>query len=185
MTQACRSSWTAARSSTRGFRRPTHDRAEHRGSDRPSCFKNLTEFIPRAAAPVIKVADVAYVPFARRDLRRAERYFLDFGLRLSVRTDNAIYLRGVLPQHHYVIVERAERDAFAALGLRATSPADLRALAAAHATRWPADEPGGGERVRLQDRPALPWRWCMAWSSFPGCIPCAARNQPSRREAPP
>lgn len=116
----------------------------------------MTEFIPRAAAPVIKVADVAYVRFARRDLGRAERYFLDFGLRLSVRTDNAIYLRGVLPQHHYVIVERAERDAFAALGLRAASPADLRALAAAHATQvQPADEPGGGERVRLQDPAGL------------------------------
>lgn len=116
----------------------------------------MTEFIPRAAAPVIKVADVAYVRFARRDLGRAERYFLDFGLRLSVRTDNAIYLRGVLPQHHYVIVERAERDAFAALGLRAASPADLRALAAAHATQvQPSDEPGGGERVRLQDPAGL------------------------------
>ena len=145
----------------------------------------MTEFIPRAAAPVIKVADVAYVRFARRDLGRAERYFLDFGLRLSVRTDNAIYLRGVLPQHHYVIVERAERDAFAALGLRAASPADLRALAAAHATQvQPADEhcafdqnPGCSQRMSragargcaFRTRPALPWRWCMAWSSFPGC----------------
>ena len=44
----------------------------------------MTEFIPRAAAPVIKVADVAYVRFARRDLGRAERYFLDFGLLLAI-----------------------------------------------------------------------------------------------------
>jgi len=130
----------------------------------------LTEFIPRAAAPVIKVADVAYVRCARRDLGRAERYFLDFGLRLSVRTDNAIYLRGVLPQHHYVIVERAEHDAFAALGLRAASPADR--------ARLPRRTPptcsqrmsrAGARRCAFRTRPALPWRWCMAWSSFPGC----------------
>jgi hypothetical protein len=95
----------------------------------------MTHFTPRANAPVIKVADVAYVRFARRNLARAERYFVDFGLHVSARTDKAIYLRGVLPQHHYVIVEHSERDAFAALGLRAASERDLRGLAAAHGTQ--------------------------------------------------
>jgi len=112
----------------------------------------MSAFTPRAGAPAIKVADVAYVRFARRDLARAERYFVDFGLHVSARTDKAIYLRGVLPQHHCVIVEHAEHDAFAALGLRAASAGDLRALAAAHATEVQAKaEPGGGELVRLSD----------------------------------
>ena len=86
----------------------------------------MAPFTPRAEAPVIRVADVAYVRFARRDLARAERYFVDFGLKVSARTDKAIYLRGVLPQHHCVIIERAEHDAFGALGLRAASARDLR-----------------------------------------------------------
>jgi len=116
----------------------------------------MTEFTPRADAPVIKVADVAYVRFARRDPARAERYFRDFGLHVSARTEEAIYLRGILPQHHYVIVERAEHDAFAALGLRAASAGDLRTLAAAHATQVQSTrEPGGGEILRLRDPAGL------------------------------
>jgi hypothetical protein len=116
----------------------------------------MTPFTPRADAPIIKVADVAYVRFARRDLALAERYFLDFGLHVSARTDRAICLRGVLPQHHYVIVERADHDAFAALGLRAAAAADLHTLARALGERVePTGEPGGGEVVRLRDPAGL------------------------------
>jgi hypothetical protein len=116
----------------------------------------VTPFSPRADAPVIKIADVAYVRFARRDLARAERYFLDFGLHVSARTDRAIYLRAILPQHHYVIVERAEHDSFAALGLRAASAHDLRTLAGEHGAKVERiEEPGGGERMRLQDPSGL------------------------------
>jgi len=116
----------------------------------------MAPFTPRAEAPVIRVTDVAYVRFARRDLARAERYFVDFGLQVSARTDKAIYLRGVLPQHHCVIIERAEHDAFGALGLRAASARDLRTAAAAHAAEVHASgEPGGGEIVRLVDPAGL------------------------------
>jgi hypothetical protein len=112
----------------------------------------MTIFTPRAESPMIKVADIAYLRFGRRDLARAERYFADFGLKLSARTGSAIYLRGVLPQHHCVIVEASRHDAFLALGLRAASAADLRTLAASHSTEVEAvAEPGGGEIVRLSD----------------------------------
>jgi|SRR3954468_234885 catechol-2,3-dioxygenase len=117
---------------------------------------HMSTFSARADAPIIKVADVAYVRFARRDLARAERYFLDFGLHVSARSDRAIYLRGVLRQHHYLIVERAEHDAFTALGLRARAAADLQTLAAAVGARVePSGEPGGGEIVRLRDPAGL------------------------------
>jgi len=116
----------------------------------------MTPFTPRADAPLVKIADVAYVRFARRDLARAEAYFGDFGLHVSARTDRAIYLRGVLPQHHYVIVERGEHDAFLALGLRAAAASDLRTLAAAHGAQvQTSEEPGGGELVRLHDPAGL------------------------------
>jgi len=112
----------------------------------------MTTFTPRAEAPAIRVADVAYLRFGRRDLARAERYMIDFGLKVAARTDEAIYFRGVLPQHHCVIVEASRHDAFLALGLRAACAADLRTLAAAHCAQVePAGEPGGGEVVRLSD----------------------------------
>ena len=57
----------------------------------------MTTFTPRVEAPTIRAADIAYLRFARRDLARAERYFIDFGLKLSARTENAIYFRGALP----------------------------------------------------------------------------------------
>lgn len=112
----------------------------------------MTTFTPRADAPTIRVADVAYLRFGRRDLGRAERYMLDFGLKVAARTDEAIYFRGVLPQHHCVIVEARRHDAFLGLGLRAARPSDLRTLAAAHGAKVElTGEPGGGEVVRLSD----------------------------------
>jgi catechol 2,3-dioxygenase-like lactoylglutathione lyase family enzyme len=114
-------------------------------------------FTSRADAPIIKVSDIAYVRFARRDLALAERYFRDFGLHVSARTDKAIYLRGLLARHHCVIVEQAAHDGFAGLGLCAATAADLRTLAAAlGASVQASDEPGGGEVVRLRDPAGLP-----------------------------
>jgi hypothetical protein len=112
----------------------------------------MTTFVPRAEAPTIRIADIAYLRFGRRDLACAERYFVDFGLKVSARTETAVYFRGVLPQHHCVIVETSQHDAFFALGLRAANAKDLATLAAVHCTTVePTVEPGGGEIVRLSD----------------------------------
>ncbi len=112
----------------------------------------MTTFTPRADAPTIRIADIAYLRFGRRDLARAERYLVDFGLKVSARTESAIYFRGVLPQHYCVIVETSHHDSFLALGLRAACAADLRTLAAAHSTQVERiSEPGGGEIVGLSD----------------------------------
>lgn len=112
----------------------------------------MTIFTPRAEAPTIKVADIAYLRLTRADVPTAERYYIDFGMQVSARTPRAVYLRGVLPQHHHLIVEQGERDGLAALGLRAASAEDLRTLAAANGARLEAlADPGGGEVVRLTD----------------------------------
>jgi hypothetical protein len=153
-------------------------------------IRDMTAFTPRAEAPIIKVADVAYVRFARRDLARAERYFLDFGLHVSARTERAIYLRGVLPQHCCAIVERAEHDAFAALGLRAAAAADLRTLATALGARVePTAEPGGAERVRLRDPAGLAVEVVYGLEQLPEIAHRAPRvlnlpGQKLRRNAP-
>jgi len=107
---------------------------------------------PRCTQPVIRIADIAYLRFGRVDLARARRYFADFGLHVAAETDSALYFRGVLPQHHIVIVERAARDGFLAVGLRAGSADDLARLARHHNTTVTASgEPGGGSVVRLID----------------------------------
>lgn len=112
----------------------------------------MTTFTPRAEAPTIRIHDIAYLRFGRLDLSRAERYFNDFGLKTAARGQAAVYLRGVLPQHHCVILEQDRHDTFLALGLRAASAADLRTLAAAHsALVEPTGEPGGGQIVKLRD----------------------------------
>lgn len=113
-------------------------------------------FLTRSAAPVIKAAGIAFVRFGRRDLALAERYFGDFGLHLVARTATALYFRGLLPQHHIVIVEAAPHDTLAGVGLLAASRADLDRLAAAHgASVSPSKEPGGGDVIRLHDPAGL------------------------------
>jgi len=56
----------------------------------------MTAFTPRSKAPVIKASALAHLRFTRRDLRRAERYFIEFGLQVAARTERAVYLRGLL-----------------------------------------------------------------------------------------
>jgi catechol 2,3-dioxygenase-like lactoylglutathione lyase family enzyme len=107
----------------------------------------------RCATPVVKVRDIAYVRLGRRDLDRAERYYTDFGLTVSARTDTALYFRGALGAHHCWIVEHARRDEFLGLGFTAGAREDLDRLARLPGAS-PVDitgEPGGGERVMLRD----------------------------------
>lgn len=112
----------------------------------------MTLFQPRCTKPIIKADDLAYLRFSRRDLARAEQYFRDFGLHVSARTETAIYLRGILAQHHCVIIERGAHDEFIALGIHAASADDLKSLAAARNAQVEVNgEPGGGQIVRLLD----------------------------------
>lgn len=112
----------------------------------------MTPLITRAAEPVIRIADIAYLRFGRRDLDQAARYFTDFGLTETARTGNRVCFRGVLPQAAIVIVERADRDDFLALGLRASSHDDLERLARVHQRPVEADPgPGGGHLLALTD----------------------------------
>ncbi len=116
----------------------------------------ISEFQPRACDPVIKIADIAYLRFGRRDVALACRYFKDFGLIESARDNGRIYFRGILPQHHCVIIEPARHDSFLAMGLRAKSHDDLAHLAhAMQATIQQSPEPGGGRRVELVDPSGL------------------------------
>jgi len=106
----------------------------------------------RAANPAIKVADIAYVRFAKPDLDAAARFGADFGLLPAARTADALYLRGHGVAHHCYIAERAAEAAFLGVGLVAADGRDLERLAALPGAS-PVEsigEPGGGKRVRLR-----------------------------------
>lgn len=112
----------------------------------------MTSFTPRTEVPVVKAHALAHLRLTRRDLAKAERYFIDFGLHVAARTERAVYLRGLLPQHHCVIIERGEHDRFKALGIAVGSETDLYALAATRGGQVElSTEPGAGQVLRLVD----------------------------------
>ncbi len=102
--------------------------------------------------PIIRVDDIAYVMFEKPDLEQSERFFRDFGLFVSERSSDALYLRGAGERHHVYVAYRGEEPRFRGLAFEATSRDDLDTLAARTGRRVEAiSEPGGGERVRLED----------------------------------
>jgi catechol-2,3-dioxygenase len=104
------------------------------------------------SVPITKVTDIAYVRVRVPDLDRAEEFFNDFGLSRSVRTPQALYMRGTGSAHHVHVAELGEPK-FLALAFKAASEADLHALSklpGASAVES-IQEPGGGKRVTLTD----------------------------------
>jgi catechol 2,3-dioxygenase-like lactoylglutathione lyase family enzyme len=108
----------------------------------------------RRPNPLSKARALAYLRFERPDLEQAERFLVDFGLRVAARTDEALYLRGTEGGTPFCYaVRRAAVARFTGFGLAVGSRLDLETLAkvpgASPIERL--DGPGGGERVRLVD----------------------------------
>ena len=100
---------------------------------------------------MIKIEDVSHVRFAAPDLEEMSRFLIAFGLTPSLGADQVLYARGAGPSPVLHMTEKGEAR-FIALGFRAESLEDLRALAAAEGVpvetlSWP----GGGQVVRLTD----------------------------------
>lgn len=105
----------------------------------------------RAADPIIKVVDIAYVRFAKPDLAAITRFGADFGLLPAGETADAVYLRGYGDLPFCYAAERAAAPAFLGFGLVAAAASDLERVAALPGAGpiEPLHEPGGGRRVRL------------------------------------
>lgn len=107
----------------------------------------------RHPAPTVKAGSLAYLIFQRPDLDKAAQFLTDFGLLVSQRNADALYLRGTGTAPYCYRVQRGERPRFVGLGLTVNSLADLHKLAClpgASAVEQTA-APGGGEQVRLTD----------------------------------
>ncbi len=102
--------------------------------------------------PVIKVRDLAYGRLRAPDLDAMEEFLTHFGMIRSARTPSALYMRGTDPKHHIHITEKGDPK-FVAFGYYAASEDDLARLAKAPGASAveKIDEPGGGQRVRLQE----------------------------------
>ncbi|MET7986633.1 VOC family protein [Streptomyces sp. NPDC005281] len=113
----------------------------------------------RAAQPVIKVVDLAWLEFTKPDLDRAETFAHDFGLTTAARSDEALYLRGALTGSHCLVIRRGPASRFIGPAFQAADAADLDRLARAtgHKVRT-LTEYGAGRAVDLLDPSGIPVR---------------------------
>jgi catechol 2,3-dioxygenase-like lactoylglutathione lyase family enzyme len=113
----------------------------------------------RAANPVIKVEDLAWLEFEKPDLDAAERFAHDFGFCTAYRGDAGLHLRGTLPGSQCVIIRNGGTSRFAGAAFRAADRADLARLARANGVSVrDRDDIGGGAVVDLTDPAGMPVR---------------------------
>ena len=98
----------------------------------------------------IQIEDISYVHFAAPDLKVMADFLGDFGIATSL-YKGRFYGTGSVGGTFIHVTELAD-PAFFALGLRATSIADLEALASREKVSiQPIDAPGGGAMISLID----------------------------------
>jgi catechol 2,3-dioxygenase-like lactoylglutathione lyase family enzyme len=101
---------------------------------------------------MIKVKDIAYVRFSAPDLDRMQRFAEDFGLVVTSRDEERLFVRGTDPEPYVHVTERGEAG-FRGVAFAAQSADDLRAAAAMEGASpiEKLDAPGGGQCVRFTD----------------------------------
>jgi catechol 2,3-dioxygenase-like lactoylglutathione lyase family enzyme len=101
---------------------------------------------------MITIQDIAYIRVSVHDLEKQERFLLDFGMKRAARTDRALYMRGAGTQPVLHISELKTDKYRPAIGLVATSLADLETTARTFGVTVEKNlEPGGGKIVRVTD----------------------------------
>jgi len=106
----------------------------------------------RAANPVIKVHDLAWLEFEKPNLEHAEAFAHAFGFSTALRTDGELHLRGTDPGAPCVLIRKGTRSRFTGPAFRAADSHDVLRLAEAtgtKATKLP--ETLGGMTVDLLD----------------------------------
>ena len=83
----------------------------------------------RAANPIVKVYDLAWLEFEKPDLERTERFALAFGFTTAFRTADELHLRGSDSSAPCVLVRKAPRSRFVGPTFRAADSSDVTRLA--------------------------------------------------------
>jgi catechol 2,3-dioxygenase-like lactoylglutathione lyase family enzyme len=106
----------------------------------------------RAANPVIKVRDLAWLEFEKPDLGRTEVFARAFGFTIALRTAGELHLRGTDPGSPCVLVRKGPRSRFAGAAFAAADLKDVLRLAeAADRPVTTLPESLGGVTVNLSD----------------------------------
>lgn len=126
----------------------------------------------RAADPVVKVRDIAWLEFQKPDLARAEVFAHAFGFTTTLRTASELHLRGSDAGAPCVIVHRGPRSRFVGPAFAAADPADLVRLAEATGVRArPLPESLGGATTDLVDPSGLRVRVVAGTHELPALEP--------------
>ncbi len=101
----------------------------------------------------IRVTDIAYVRFTAPDLDVMEAFLVDFGMERSLRTDDALYMRGADDEGFVHVTTLGDEAGFVGLAFDAESDADLETLAALtdFSPIGELDGPGGGRVTSTTD----------------------------------
>ncbi|BFM14743.1 VOC family protein [Maricurvus nonylphenolicus] len=92
-----------------------------------AAFKANCNVQERSPNPISKVTGLAYAVVQRPDLDSATKFFEDFGLLVTQKSGDKVYMRGRSNSHHALVIERGSA-AFARLGFYAEE-AELNKLA--------------------------------------------------------
>jgi len=103
--------------------------------------------------PDIKVTDLAFVRFGAPDLDIMEKYFTDFGMQRSDRTDTTLYMRGSDDEGFIHVTHLRSEPGFIGLAFEAESVDDLEKLAGLEGFSDVGElgGPGGGSVVSTTD----------------------------------
>jgi catechol 2,3-dioxygenase-like lactoylglutathione lyase family enzyme len=113
----------------------------------------------RAANPVIKVRDLAWLEFEKPDLDKTAVFARAFGFSVTLQTAGELHLRGTDPGSPCVLVRKGPRSRFAGAAFAAADPTDVLRLAeAADRTVTALPESVGGVTVDLRDPAGTPVR---------------------------
>ena len=89
---------------------------------------NAASGIPAPAQgqlPPVEVVDIEYVAFGHPDLSRVERFYTDFGLAVSSRSDDVLLLRGASERRYCYVAQKSTASGVQAIGMRVATTQDL------------------------------------------------------------
>ncbi|MEO0368332.1 MAG: VOC family protein [Pseudomonadota bacterium] len=102
--------------------------------------------------PICKIADVLFLRFELTDLEAQKEYLHHFGMQLVLETEDSIYYRGTGIAPFCYCATKGASNRFVSAAYYVDSRAELEALASAMDVEIIAsDEPGGGQKVTVQD----------------------------------
>lgn len=103
--------------------------------------------------PTVKAQRIAYLIWERKNLKKAKKFLVAFGLHVMHENSDAIYFRGTEKSPFCYVVKKSYRNRFVGFGLEVKSIQDLKQLTKLSEASVISElkTPGGGYAVSLTD----------------------------------